>query len=154
MIRKAVSSDHKRIKEITKVCFDGVSIDQNIERIFGEIGRLSWKERKASHIDEDYKTEGEIFVAEQDNQIVGYITTQINRYTKIGSIPNLAVLTEYQKQGIGRRLIQRTLDYFKSEGMLLAKIETLEQNEVGKHFYPKMGFKKVARQIHYVKPLN
>lgn len=153
MIRVAEKKDLKQIKAITKICFDGVSIDGNIEKLFGKIGGLSWRQRKASHIDEDYKADGEIFVEEQDNQIVGYITTQINRYTKIGWIPNIAVLPEYQRRGIGKRLIKKALDYFRSEGMLLAKIETLEQNEVGKHFYPKMGFKEVARQIHYVKPL-
>lgn len=159
MIRKSVESDIERIKEITTICFDGVSIDQNIEKLFGKIGELDWKQRKASHIDENCR-DGEIFVAEEpassdaeDNQIVGYITAQVNRYTKIGWIHNLAVLPDYQKCGIGKQLIETALDYFKSEGMLLAKIETLEQNEVGKYFYPKMGFKEVARQIHYVKPL-
>lgn len=153
MLRKAIKSDLKQIKKITTICFDGVSIDQSIEKLFGKIGGLDWKQRKTSDIDKDQKADGEIFVAEVDNQIVGYITTQIDRYTKIGWIPNLAVLPEYQKRSIGRQLIEKALDYFRSEGMLLAKIETLEQNEVGKYFYPKMGFKEVARQIHYVKKL-
>lgn len=154
MIRKAVKSDLKRVKEITKICFDGISIDHNIEKLYGKIGGLNWKQRKASDIDEDHEADGEIFVAEENNKIVGYITTQIDRYTKNGSIPNLAVLPEYQKRGIGKCLIEKALDYFRSEGMLLAKIETLEQNEVGKCFYPKMGFQEVARQIHYVKKLS
>ena len=38
--------------------------------------------------------------------------------------------------------------------MHMAKIETLEQTPVGTTFYPKMGFTEIARQIHYVQPLN
>ena len=34
-------------------------------------------------------------------------------------------------------------------GMQVAKIETLEQNPVGQHLYPRLGFQEVARQIHY-----
>jgi len=153
MIRKADSADIERIREITMICFDGVSIDQNIEMIFGKIGELNWKQRKVRHIDEDYEAEGEIFVAEQESKIVGYITTKIDRCTKIGCIPNFAVLPEYQKQGIGKCLIQKALDYFRSERMLLAQIETLEQNKVGMHFYPKIGFKETAKKIYYAKLL-
>lgn len=154
VFRKAVRSDIKKIKELTSICFDGVSIDQSIEKLFGMIGELDWKQRKVCHIDNDWEADGELFVAEVDEQVVGYITTRIDRYTKIGWIPNLAVLPEYQKRGIGRQLIEKALDYFRSEGMLLAKIETLERNEVGKYFYPKMSFKEVARQIHYVKKIG
>ncbi len=42
----------------------------------------------------------------------------------------------------------------KSEGMEYARIETLEQNAVGQHFYPKLGFKEVSRQILYMMPIN
>ena len=35
-----------------------------------------------------------------------------------------------------------------------AKIETLATNDVGKHLYPKLGFREVARQVHYVMPLE
>jgi hypothetical protein len=37
--------------------------------------------------------------------------------------------------------------------MTIAKIETLEQNLIGRHLYPSLGFVEVARQIHYAMPL-
>ena len=37
--------------------------------------------------------------------------------------------------------------------MTAAKIETLEQNSIGRHLYPSLGFIEVARQIHYAMPL-
>ena len=42
----------------------------------------------------------------------------------------------------------------KFRGMTHGKIETLDQNEVGLHLYPKMGFEEVARQVHFVKKLS
>ena len=38
--------------------------------------------------------------------------------------------------------------------MQAAKIETLEQNLVGQALYPSLGFKEVARQVHYAMRLD
>ena len=93
-------------------------------------------------------------VAEVDGQVVGYVTTRLNRFKSIGQIPNLAVDPAYRNRGIASTLIQRALDYFREERMAFAKIETLAQNERGQSLYPKFGFVEVARQIHYVMPLT
>ena len=155
MIRKYTSSDLEILREITIICFEQVSIDKNIEDQYGFINAVDWKIRKAMHIDADVKINPDgIFIAEVRNKVAGYITTRINQVTKIGEIPNLAVHPEFQHQGLGKQLIQTALDYFQQEGMHMAKIETLEQNPVGTTFYPKMGFTEIARQIHYVQPLN
>jgi hypothetical protein len=37
--------------------------------------------------------------------------------------------------------------------MTVAKIETLEQNPIGRSLYPSLGFVEIARQIHYAMPL-
>ncbi len=39
-------------------------------------------------------------------------------------------------------------------GMELARIETLEQNHIGQHLYPKLGFTEFARQIYFAKDLK
>ena len=92
-----------------------------------------------------------VFVWEEDSRVVGYITTRTDADSKIGWIPNIAVLPEYQAKGIGRRLLDAGLEFLRREGMECAKIETLSQNQVGSRFYPSVGFEEVARQIHYVK---
>ena len=87
---------------------------------------------------------------DDDGQILGYITTRIDRQAGIGHIPNLSVRAAARGQGIGRQLIARALELFRQEGLELAKIETLDQNPVGQHLYPQCGFVEVARQIHFV----
>lgn len=154
MIRKYQPYDLDTLREITVICFENVSIDKNIEDRFGVIEGVDWKQRKMSHIDDDVAANPDgLFVAEIDGEIAGYITTRINRCTKIGGIPNLAVLPKFQRRGLGKQLINTALAYLKDENMCYAKIETLAQNEIGSAFYPKMGFAEVARQIHYIQPL-
>ncbi len=155
MIRGYRRSDLETIKTITEICFDGVSIDQNIEERFGIIGGLAWPSRKTKHIDEDVAVcPGGIFVYEVAGAVVGYITSRANYDTKIGWIPNLSVLPGNRGLGIGRALIDKGIDYLRWEGMCFVRIETLDQNEAGKSIYPKFGFQEIARQIHYIKPLE
>jgi len=90
-----------------------------------------------------------VFVAEIDGQVVGYITTFRDRDAGMGLIPNLAVDAAHRGRGIGRRLIEYALDDFRKEGLTHAKIETLAQNDIGQNLYPSLGFREVARQIHY-----
>lgn len=154
-IRPYQSSDLAVLREITVEAFDGVSIDQGIEREYGTVNGHDWKWRKARHIDEDAAREPEgIFVAEIDGQIVGYITTWQDRDAGIGHIPNIAFRSEYRGRGFGRELISHALSHFRRSGLTHAKIETLVQNDVGKHLYESLGFREVARQIHFLAPLD
>lgn len=154
-IRSYREHDLQRLQEITVASFEGVSIDRNIEVAFGLVGGRDWKARKARDVANDAAAcpEG-IFVAEEEGQVVGYITTRPDPFTRIGRIPNLAVDPAFRGRGIGSALIERALDYLRAAGMAMAKIETLEQNERGQALYPRFGFREVARQIHYVMPLD
>jgi ribosomal-protein-alanine N-acetyltransferase len=132
-----------------------VSIDQIIERRYGLLGDSDWKTRKAGHIDDDVRRDVDgMFVAEQDGQIVGYITTWRDVVAGIGHIPNLAVREGYRGKGIGRQMIQHGLDFFEATGMTHARIETLAHNEAGDHLYRSMGFTEITRQIHFVRALG
>ncbi|MCX7886365.1 MAG: GNAT family N-acetyltransferase [Verrucomicrobiae bacterium] len=153
-IRPYQPGDREALKEITTRTFRDVSIDGNIEKLFGLLNGTDWAWRKRRQIDADCDAQPDgILVAEEDGRIVGYITTRLDHETKLGWIPNLAVEPEYQGRGIGRRLIEAALEMFRQRGMTHAKIETLEQNPVGQTLYPKCGFQEVARQIHYVRKL-
>lgn len=155
MIRPYKPGDLDRIKEITIICFEGVSIDHNIEKTFGQFAETDWKARKATHMDDDAAANPDgIFVYEEEGVIIGYITTRIFRGALMGQIPNISVLPGHQGKGIDKALMSRAFDYFEDQGMKVAKIETLDQNDKGQSFYPNAGFKEVAKQIHYAMPLS
>lgn len=149
-IRPFQPGDLGEVQRITVESFEGVSIDRNIEQQFGLVGGRDWRERKARDVasDCDIQPDG-VFVAEDDGRIAGYITCRLDRFTGIGRIPNLAVDETARGQGLGSRLIRHALDWMREQGMEVAKIETLVQNERGQQLYPRFGFHEVARQIHY-----
>lgn len=146
--------DLEAIKRLTLDSFAGVTLEQNIETALGVLHDHDWRWRKARHIDEDVAANpAGIFVAEAQGRIAGYITTRIDHETGKGRIPNLAVNAEFRNQGLGHRLIDYALDYFRREGLAYAMIETMAQNEAGQHLYPACGFVEVARQIHFARKL-
>ena len=149
-IRGYVEDDLARLQEITTQAFGPVSIDKNMESLFGSFGSGNWSTRKASAIADDCHIHpAGVFVVEDATHIVGYVTTRLNQVTKIGWILNLAVVSEHRSKGLGRALLEHAIAYFRAEYMQIAKIETLEQNPIGQSLYPSLGFVEVARQVHY-----
>src|SRR5579885_934867 len=156
-IRPYREADRDAVRELTVSGFEGVSIDHGIDRTFGPIAGRDWRWRKSRDIDRDIDELGaELAVAEDEESgaVVGYVTMQSDPETGIGWIHNLAVAAGARGGGLGRRLLENALAHFRGAGMALAKIETLEQNAVGRHLYPSIGFIEVARQIHYAMPLT
>ena len=153
-IRPYLPDDLDAIKRLTVESFSGVTLEQNVENALGLLHGHDWRWRKARHIDEDVAANPSgIFVAESQGCVVGCISTRIDRETGKGRIPNLAVAPEFRGQGLGRRLIEHALDYFRSEGLEYAIIETMAENEIGQHLYPACGFVEVARQVHFARRL-
>jgi ribosomal protein S18 acetylase RimI-like enzyme len=156
VIRSFHEADRATLRELTAAAFEGVSIDHNIDRLLGPIAGRDWRWRKARDIDRDIDLFGaSLAVAEDEDTsaVVGYVTMQCDADTRIGWIHNLVVGAPARGQGLGRQLIEHALGYFRAAGMTVAKIETLEQNAIGRHLYPSIGFIEVARQIHYAMPL-
>ena len=153
-IRHYRPEDKASLEAITDVCFADVSIDKRIETLCGRIAGKSWQWRKRREVGDDIRAHAEgVFVAEDGGAVVGYITTSIDRDERIGHIANFAVLPSHQKQGAGSRLIAAALRHLADAGMEHVRIETLAHNDVGMHFYPKLGFKEMARQVHFIMPL-
>lgn len=154
MIRRYKESDRERLKEITAEVFAEAAIDRWLERRHGIVHGHDWQWRKVRHVDDDVAANREgVFVAEEEGEIVGYVTVTLDREAGIGRIPNVAITAAAQGRGLGRRLLEHALNYMKSEGMEMAKIETLAGNATGEHLYPSLGFEEIARQIHFFKKL-
>ena len=88
------------------------------------------------------------------DKVRGYVTILLDHDAKIGVISNLAVAKNASNQGIGRRLLQEGKQAMRKAGMEIARIETLEQNPIGKHLYPQVGFRKFATQHYFALDLR
>ena len=156
IIRPYLETDRAAVIALTVAAFPGVSIDHNLDERLGSIAGRDWRWRKGRDVERDIDCPmTELAVAEDVENVttVGYVTMAFDQETLIGWIHNLAVHADLRGQGLGRRLIEHAVDRFRAAGMTVAKIETLEQNEVGRHLYPSLGFREVARQIHFAMPL-
>jgi len=154
-IRPFRPDDLPTLKAITVEAFNGVSIDQSIEEQYGLINGHNWQWRKGRHIDDDAAREPDgIFVLELDGEIAGFISTRQDREAGIGFIPNMVLVPQHRGQGWGRKLLDHALQHFRDNGLTHARIETLEQNDVGNHLYRSVGFREVSRQLHFCADVN
>ena len=149
-IRRFRPTDLPALKALTVEAFDGVSIDQNIERQFGLIHGRDWRHRKGRAMETDAARDSDgIFVAEFGGELAGFVTTWMDRDAGLGWISHLAVSANCRRQGVANRLIDHAFAHFRNHGLSHARIETLEQNAVGQTMFASRGFSEVARQIHY-----
>ena len=154
IIRKYRQKDLERLKQITIEAFNGIAIDQMIENLYGFINGSDWRSRKANHVSIDATRDPDgIFVAEISNLVVGYISSYIDSEVGIGYIPNIAVANDHRGKGIGRKLLEHVMASLRREGVSYVRIETLEENSIGKHLYTSVGFEEITRQIHFIKKL-
>ena len=148
IIRSFQPGDLDTLQRITIESFDGVSFDQIVETEFGILHGHDW--RKARSIEDDIQANANgAFVAEAEGEIVGYITTHLDRAAGKARIPNLAITASARGHGLGRRLVQHALAYLRREGLAYATIETMAGNAVGEHLYPACGFVEIGRQINF-----
>lgn len=95
--------------------------------------------------DEDRKA----FVAVEGGVIIGYITVLIQeqaRYWKIkrmGHISGLMVHPDNRRKGIGQKLLQSAVEYFKAKGIKQYTLFTSVNNKNGIEFYEKCGLERL-----------
>ncbi len=151
-IRSFREDDRDALHRLTVECFEN-SMYVTVEQVFGPLRGATWQSRKLADVDGDLADHEGVFVAEEEGEVVGFITTQLHPKLGVGHVANLAVSPVHQGKGIGAALLRKALDRFVSAGMTHARIETLEGNMVGRHLYPKLGFREMARQIYYMMAL-
>ena len=78
------------------------------------------------------------FVAEEQGRIVGAILT--GHDGRRGYISHTAVSPAYQRQGIGRQLVETALRALKGQGIHKVNLVVFSHNEDGNAFWEKMGF--------------
>lgn len=86
------------------------------------------------------------FVAVEQDRIVGAILA--GHDGRRGHISHTAVALEYQRQGIGERLVEAALDALKTQGINKVCLVAFARNESGNAFWEKMGFTERADLIY------
>lgn len=80
------------------------------------------------------------FVALQDDKIIGVIMS--GHDGRRGVIYHMAVAIEYRRLGIGKDLLQYSMDALKQEGINKVALVVFSKNDLGNAFWEKQGFYK------------
>src|SRR5437870_1772617 len=122
-VRALRPDDLDRVRAITLEGFGAVSVEAAIDRRWPGMLPTAWGERKWRAMQADVRDHPECcFVAEIDGEVADYITTIVFASDKVGRIPDLAVDARFQGRGIGRRLLERAIDFFRRRGLAVARI--------------------------------
>ncbi|MFD2146506.1 GNAT family N-acetyltransferase [Mucilaginibacter antarcticus] len=97
--------------------------------------------------------ESVIYVAMANDRAIGF-TQLYPKYSSVRVIKNwilndLFVDTEYRKQGIGAKLIEKAAEFAKTGGSAFIQLETAVDNYTAQSLYEGMGFIKQAPDEEY-----
>ncbi|MFV0395846.1 MAG: GNAT family N-acetyltransferase [Coprobacillaceae bacterium] len=139
LIREINIEDTKRIQEINKMA---LSYDYPFEQTKDKISKI-------------LNLEGsKILVACTKNEVVGYIHMSDYECTYMDSLKNilaLAVDPTYQKQGIGKLLIQATEEWAKEDGSTGIRLVSGHNREEAHKFYQRCGYHMRKEQKNFIK---
>ncbi len=86
------------------------------------------------------------FVAMEQGYIIGAILT--GHDGRRGYISHTAVSPAYQRQGIGKQLVEAALNALKKQGINKVNLVAFANNEKGNAFWEKMGFAQRSDLIY------
>ena len=132
------------IEGIVEVFCDGVTSQNKFCRLFDMTeGVLDHKRKQFQSALED-ECEVLFIRRHETGKIIGYIWAIIKRPIdtgRVGQISELVVTTSHKRKGIGRRLFQSCIDWFRSENVQRVEVNFNVQNPEASAFWARMGFK-------------
>lgn len=104
--------------------------------------------------EDDKRTE--VFVAEVDGEIAGFVFAVLDAEHKTGEIGLNAVAPARQGRGIGRLMYEHALARLKERGAEIAYVGTGGDaaHEPARRAYEALGFDRVIPAVHYYRELN
>jgi GNAT superfamily N-acetyltransferase len=145
-IRPFTLADLPRLQAIRKAAF--APVFQSFRDITGpEISAIAFNQADADQAKllEDIVKPGsgpELFVAERDGLIIGFVSMTLNAQRKTGEIGLNAVDPDHASQGVGAKMYDFVLQHMKTAGMELAVVSTGgdPSHAPARRAYEKAGF--------------
>jgi ribosomal-protein-alanine N-acetyltransferase len=119
-------------------------------RIISELERDLFSEKKWSYFQilREFKNDfSKILVFKEKEEIIGYlIFREIEPEIEILKI---GVRKEYQRKGVGTKLMQKLIEIAKEKNISKIFLEVKASNLSAYNFYKKLGFKEMYRRKNY-----
>jgi GNAT superfamily N-acetyltransferase len=96
-----------------------------------------------------------VWVVEDGDEIMGFITADMNRETLVGEIRNNAIDPNRQSGGLGVRMYDFVLERMKEAGMKAVKVNTGadEAHAPARRAYEKAGFERSIPSVMYYRAI-
>lgn len=94
-----------------------------------------------------------LFIAKEENEFIGYISGWIEQrppiyqLSNIGYISNLYISPAFRGKGVGRKLNETLLVWFKEKGIQHAELVVDSKAEDTIHAFFSMGYKEVQKRL-------
>ncbi|MEK7626231.1 MAG: GNAT family N-acetyltransferase [Patescibacteria group bacterium] len=146
-IRKANIGDLKPIQNLSYKLF------RNDE---GRISNLvmDWSQgpEGEKYFTDRIENRGVCFVAEDDGEVVGYITGEVKkdiswRSVHISELENIFIEEKYRHQSIGRRLFEELKNWSKENGAQKMTVSPSIPNTSAIEFYKSVGFEPYSLEL-------
>ena len=87
------------------------------------------------------------FWVDEQGKVLGSAITRRIGSSQTWEIGNVAVLPAHRRRGIGRKLVQASLDLIRARGGRLAWLEVVKDNQPAYELYLKLGFKPYSGDV-------
>ena len=154
IIRKAKISDLSDLKKVAVATFSETYKAKNTPENFKQYIYRAFNEKQL--LSEIQNLKSHFYLVMNDDQIIGYLklnepAVQTDRYLEgTLEIERIYVTKSFHGQGIGRLLIEKSVDVAKMLGLKILWLGVWEENPDAIAFYEKMGFVEVGTHIFRV----
>jgi ribosomal protein S18 acetylase RimI-like enzyme len=94
-----------------------------------------------------------VLVADDNGDVIGYAYAAVEGYDYMalrgpaGVLHDVIVDPEHRGQGVGRFLLDATLEFFRSRGVPRVVLSTAERNEAAQRLFTSMGFRRTMIEM-------
>jgi ribosomal protein S18 acetylase RimI-like enzyme len=141
-----VKAEEKHVADIGRLWWEFILFHQDIDPIWTPL-EGSIPGFIENHLRRFMKSEdGLVLVAGDKGKVIGYSLSEIRRNSpglkreKYGYIDEMAVTANYQRRGIGEKMLAEIMRWFQSNDIKRVELGTTTQNVVGNSFWQKQGF--------------
>ncbi len=142
-IRQATFQDVALLQKLNQEVFvDNYKYDNDLmmDWALGESGKNYFTKAVSS-------TESACFIAEIDNEAVGYLSIGYKRTpfrkSRYLEVENIGVSPEFRSKGVGAMLIKKAKDWAKEHGYQRLAVSSYFQNTKAIEFYKRNGFSEM-----------
>ncbi|ADC90171.1 GCN5-related N-acetyltransferase [Thermocrinis albus DSM 14484] len=146
VIEKATEKDIPKLAEVYVESYKGLE-EYAYTHMDDVLAYLNWLMRRDV---------AGIFVAKYNGEYIGFVAADGNWFSKregkvVGAIHELVVLPQYRGKGVGKRLVEKALEYFRSRGLDTAELWVGDENYQAKNFYRSLGFLEKDRFNYWIR---